>query len=579
MPNVVAILCAVPVLAMALAVAPAATAEPVPAAVQALETDAQALVRRARHPGLAVAVVDRGEVVWSGAFGQTGRGGGAMAVDTPMPLGELGELYLGALALRLAHRGELDLDRPLPVADLDPRGLDAGAPTLRQALSHHSGLRGLRLHGMYREPDVPDDGVDPLAELYLLDRPGLSQGRSPLAIELVARALESAAGASLPELIQREVAGPLGLAAPRVGGRFEATLHDRGRPEPTREAREAAALGMQASLSELAALVAALWPDRHPEWLPGSALQPLYVAQNHEARPDLRQRTALAYRLEFDTRPGVGAIARIDSTVPASHASVRLAVDHGVGVVAVANFGEANRALPEVLDEALDALLRERLPGLAARDPDAAVPLGIGLPEGVEPDSAADRYASFAGVIAVDGVDGTLDVRWLGWRFGGYPRGDGWYRPRLRVLRIPIGLGALERVALRPVRIQGERVLLVTGPSGRMFVLGRELPAHEVPEQALASLGRYRIQTVDALLERGRVREVELVHEDGLLRLQAGLRAGPLSARLDLPLVHERDGYFRVPGLGPGLGERVELLNGEGPPRIRFSGYEAVREP
>lgn len=546
--------------------------------LEELEREANAIVRRSRHVGFGIVLLVDDRVVWAGSWGEAERGGGAPFDNTrPLPIGELGELYLGGLALRLEQAGRLDLEAPLPREDLDDRGLGRSAPNIRQVLSHHSGVIGVQLNGMY--PEATDaDAETPRPALYLLDRPGVSASRSALAVEWVARHLENRQGMSIDELLEREVTAPLGLEPLQAAGEASGPLYSRGRAEPLRRARERTALGRAASLDQLSAYVASLMPGARPEWLSPEATERLYRAQNREARPDLGQRSALAFRLQEDARPGVGTVARLASTFPASHASVRVVPRHRVAVVAMANFGEAGGALEELLDDALDALLATRIPGLAERPSREELPPRLALPPGLEADVPAARYASFGGLVEVEDNDGVLDVRWLGWRFSGEPRGDGWFRPRLRLLRIPVGLQALDRIAIRPVRDGARRLLLVQGASGRSFIIGSALEDASSGRDAGRWAGTYLIEQDDALLKRGRVREVELIHDDDLLRLQFTARGGPIRASLDMPLVPEGAGYYRIPGLGPGLGDRMwfEERNGR-PPRLHFSGYTARR--
>lgn len=550
-----------------------------PELIADLEREAAAIARRSRHVGFGLALLVDGRVAWTGSWGEAERGGGApFDGSLVLPIGELGELYLAGLALRLEQAGTLDFEAPLPAGEIDDRGLGATAPNIRQVLSHHSGVVGVELGGMYADAAEADGTAMTPPALYLLDHPGVSASRSALAVELMARHIADQQGVPIDALLEREVTAPLGLEPVRTAGAATGPLHSRGRAEPARVARESSALGMATSLDQLAAYVASLMPDANPGWLPAASVERLYSAQNHEARPDLGQRSALAFRIEDDRRAGVGPVARLESTFPASHASVRVVPGQRVAVVALANFGEAGREIDDLLDDALDAVLATRIPGLAPRPPRAEMPAHLPLPPGLEPDAPAARYASFGGLVDVQENDGVLDVRWLGWRFSGEPRGDGWFRPRLRVLRIPLGLQALERIAIRPVRHEGRRLLLVRGAGGRSFVIGTALEDASSGRDAARWVGTYRIDQHDALLERGRLREVELVHSDDLLRLQFTARGGPIRAALDMPLVPESDGYYRIPGLGPGLGGRMllEQRNG-GPARLHFSGYSARR--
>jgi hypothetical protein len=99
----------------------------------ALERTIPKILRVSGVPGLAMAVVDRGRVVWTGAFGN---------VTDPQTIFEAASLskpVFAYLVLRLVDRGELDLDRPLAEMLEYPRA--AGDPryrriTGRMVLSH-----------------------------------------------------------------------------------------------------------------------------------------------------------------------------------------------------------------------------------------------------------------------------------------------------------------------------------------------------------------------------------------------------------------------------------------------------------
>ncbi len=156
------------------------------------------LLRVSGVPGLSIAVVHGGRVVWSGGFG-TVNDSARRPVDTAtvFEAASLSKPVFTYLVLRLADRGELDLDRPLfelleyPRLAHDPRYRKI---TARIVLSHATGL--------------PNWGGD---TLHLRFDPGTDYGYSGEGFVFLQKALERATGLPLDALAEREVFRPLGM--------------------------------------------------------------------------------------------------------------------------------------------------------------------------------------------------------------------------------------------------------------------------------------------------------------------------------------------------------------------------------
>jgi CubicO group peptidase (beta-lactamase class C family) len=148
-------------------------------------------------PGLSMAVVRAGRVVWAAAFG-TRDDSARTPVDTAtvFEAASLSKPVFAYLVLRLADRGELDLDRPLAEMIEYPRIQDERARriTARTVLSHGTGL--------------PNWGGE---RLTLLFDPGTAYGYSGEAFVYLQKALERTTGQSLEALARREVFEPLGM--------------------------------------------------------------------------------------------------------------------------------------------------------------------------------------------------------------------------------------------------------------------------------------------------------------------------------------------------------------------------------
>ncbi len=116
---------------------------------------ARADARDLHVPGISVAIMQRGEVVWAQGFGvRDVRSGEAVTTDTVFEACSMSKPVLALIAMQLVQEGRLDLDTPLVAYlghDYLPDQPDHRRITARMALAHRTGLaelaRGLRRDG------------------------------------------------------------------------------------------------------------------------------------------------------------------------------------------------------------------------------------------------------------------------------------------------------------------------------------------------------------------------------------------------------------------------------------------------
>lgn len=157
------------------------------------------LMESAGIPGMAMAVLDDGEIAWSKGFGVHGADDeDPVDEHTVFEAASLSKPVVAYVALKLVDAGLLDLDRPLvEYADIpelpDER---AGRITARMVLSHTTGLQNERI------------GEERLALAF---DPGKRFQYSGEGFLLLQRVLESIAGESLDSLSRRTVLDSLGM--------------------------------------------------------------------------------------------------------------------------------------------------------------------------------------------------------------------------------------------------------------------------------------------------------------------------------------------------------------------------------
>jgi CubicO group peptidase (beta-lactamase class C family) len=177
-------------------------------------------------PGLAIAVIDNGQVVLSKGFGVTRQSDGRAVTDeTRFEAASLSKPVTAYVALQLVDGGKLSLDAPLTryvkYADLpdDPRG---AAITARIVLSHRTGFANWRRR-------------DPLKIFFT---PGERFSYSGEGYVYLQRAIEAIMGETLDVTAKRLVFDPLGMTkssfAPQPAAPDLALPHsDIGTPLPS----------------------------------------------------------------------------------------------------------------------------------------------------------------------------------------------------------------------------------------------------------------------------------------------------------------------------------------------------------
>ena len=173
-------------------------------------------------PAVQIAVSERGQIIYSEAFGVTNKENATAATArSVLQIGSITKQFTAAAILRLAERGALTLDDRIEkfVPEFDPRGRTI---TVRQLLSHTSGLART-----WYPPNTPVNGTLPVTRQQtvkalnaqpFLSATGTQWSYSNAGYMLLGYAIESITGMSYADFIRTEMALPLGLLDTGVCG-------------------------------------------------------------------------------------------------------------------------------------------------------------------------------------------------------------------------------------------------------------------------------------------------------------------------------------------------------------------------
>ncbi len=240
--------------------------------------------RMAHHnvPGIAVAVIEDGAVIYAEGFGLQQRGGDTpVDGDTLFSVGSVSKVATAALALRLHEAGVLDIDAPVASqlsswAMPDQPEYDESEVTMRMILAHTAGFN---LHGFgdfQPGEDLPSvydtlNGASPARHdpLQLTFAPGSEYRYSGGGYTLAQLLIADVSGESFEDIARSALFEPLGMTRsdftnplPESRGNI-ARAHDRSGeaaalPRGYEAMPETAASGLWTSSSELGEMVAAL---------------------------------------------------------------------------------------------------------------------------------------------------------------------------------------------------------------------------------------------------------------------------------------------------------------------------------
>ena len=552
----------------------------------AAQKQLNALVTSKKYAGAGFALIDEGRVVLLSANGVRNKAlansGGPFGLDTPVPLGSVTRLFAVLAALQLSESGKLDLNKPvesyLPQVKFASQipAEQIQAISVLDLLLSSSGITRGSFKDLFVAPGTPPRDV--LAQpVWLSRRPGGFAEQSFLADALLGKVVEQASGMNFASLIQREITGPMQLAATSFSsGANIAAMHDEGKALPVRVAGMPAALGLHSSVRDLATLIAAL--DSDAGGISAATRALLMRSQNKGLRYDFSAAgSGQGYVFSFSesVRKEVGVVGYLESSLTGFDVSIRLFPQHRLAVVGLSNSSSEEDHFRELVKTVCDTALKEKA-NVPARTKQVlrAPPESLSLPTGFVATPVQSAYATPAGLIRTAIHGDSFDFNLGGFGLRANRRPDGWYRLRYRLLgMIPLNLGFIENVLIAPVSVSGaggEKHLMLFSAGSEVGLFGGAIALNSIEGDAgEAWLGDYEIANPDAMSNSAKVSDIEIGREKGVLLLRATFDRF-INVDFALPLSVSDAKFATLSGTGPGLGEPV-TRDAQG--TVNFSGY------
>jgi beta-lactamase class C len=250
---------------------------------QALDREFAAMMQRPEMAGLAVAIIEDGELRFVRTYGVADRSTGAkVTADTMFRWASVSKTATGALAAKLANDGALDLDAPI-VSWANTLRLPQQAEmrlTLAQLLSHQTGLPKNAYDEKLEEGQSAAALRGQLAKAPLRCQPASCHSYQNVAFDAATEILGEVGKQPFETAMSERFFRPLGMASATYGMAGLTEAKDWARPHKNAEVRRLkdnywrvpAAAGVNSNILDFAKWMQAMMGAR-PDILPAPALR------------------------------------------------------------------------------------------------------------------------------------------------------------------------------------------------------------------------------------------------------------------------------------------------------------------
>ena len=343
------------------------------AAVPVLEHFIEHEMADKQLPAISIAMVDDQKLVWTRGFGFADPERKVPVTDdTVYRVGSISKLFTDIALMQLVEQGKVDLDAPVTryLPDFHPRNPFAKPVTLRQLMTHRSGLVREPPVGNYFDPTEPSlaDTIASLNRTKLVYPPETHIKYSNAAVATVGYVVERMNGEPFAKSVKRTVLDPLGMrqssfeptadVKKNLAKAFMWTIDGRVFAAPTFSLGIDPAGALYTTVSDLGrfwSAVVAGGRGANGTILQSSALQQMLIPQYD--KPDAKRGFGLGFGLgEMDGRRTIGhggAIYGFATTLRGLPAEK-------LGVVVVTTKDSANAVTERIGEAALKAMLAVR---------------------------------------------------------------------------------------------------------------------------------------------------------------------------------------------------------------------------
>ncbi|MDQ1256088.1 MAG: hypothetical protein QG656_684 [Candidatus Hydrogenedentes bacterium] len=556
-----------------------------------------------------IAIVDGQEIAWVQGFGVENEISKKPADgETIYRAGSFTKPVTAAAVMKMDELGLVDIDQPFqqyaPDFSIRSRFPDAPPFTLRQMMSHHSGLPSNYLKGQFRTQAMTQaELIAGLKEESLNAPPGAVFAYSEVAMSLLGYAIEQVTGEDYGDYMAKAFFEPIGMKT----ASFNQTEAVRMRlPKAYREGiervqlptRDRSADGMYASVLDMAAFAKMIFAegkvDGKPFLSPESVAE-LLRPQNEDVAADHGYLVGMDWMRSAPDLEYMGQVAYHSTETLGFSGFIAMALDHKIAVIVLKNSpGDSARKMAKL---ALELAVEDKtgLPAPSKNAPVAAEPSIQAIaaeaaaqslkPKAEEPvltvapeylETLPGYYSSMMGFLKVmrngDGLQATAH----GFTGDLVPKSEeGRFGIRYK-------LGGLITIPLSFLEDYGATFYMAGGRQMIMFhqgpdvTIGARVEPTPIPQAWIDRMGYYKVTNNEGDYEY--VESVKIERDGDFLLFAVTITLfTEMAAQALLTPVSDTDAY--IAGLGTRQGDRVWAETVDGVEHIHYSGYDFTPAP
>ena len=527
--------------------------------------------------GLSVALVDDQELVWAEGFGYANKENGIKSTpETVYGVASVSKLFTATAIMQLAESGKLDIDQPLqtyiPEFSINSRFTGSDPITLRNLMTHHSGLPSDLLNGMAVLGDNEisltesafDEFVQQLETSYVATPPNTGFSYSNLGYGLLGHAVAQSAGRDFIKYMDDAILRPLGMTSssftitPEIE-QLRSKEYRNGEEVTHVWFRDLPAGGLSTNVKDLSRFMMMVFGDGEADGqriLKAETLAEMLRPQNTDVPLDLDTQWGLSWWLLPVSLEYAGNSAWHSGGQGMWNSILYTLPDHKLGVVVLGNSAEAAQTVDQIAAMVLEKALEVKT-GLEKTVVEA--PEVISVSPGTLLNYAG-RYATSMGRMDIRLDEEDLYADLFGQSFKLFPHSEGRFSVE--------GLDWSDaQLTIRTV--DGRTVLKLLGSAVGQGLSERVEPS-PVSEAWLSRLGAYQISNglpgfTDLLTC------VQLRYEDDFLLLDAKCAIECDQIVFTLGTLSDDEAVFL--GIGTRRGETVRIVKVDGNEFLSFGGY------
>ncbi|XOV77664.1 MAG: serine hydrolase domain-containing protein [Aestuariibacter sp.] len=536
--------------------------------------------------GMSIALVDDQEIVWSQGFGYADQKAQVKAKDTTIyRAGSIAKIVTAMAAMQLVEKGKLNLDTPiehyLPELKLNYPEQNSAPITIRNIMTHHSGLPSDHINGMWGDNSSSYKQLPELiANTALAHTPNSVHAYSNIGFTLLGLIIERVSGQKYADYVRQNLLLPMGMTSSDFGHVLSNAAesskgYSLGEEQQVPHIRDVPAGGLNANVLDLAKLAKLLFNDgilNGKQILNKDSLDAMLRYQDGNGLFDVNKSMGLAWFIDQGFGVEAGPLVRHGGATLLFNSELLALPKHKLAVVVMNNSASGANAAKEVARAALKLMLESKT-GISVPEVKLTIEEQDATPDDLQ--RIPGTWSSLFGPIKIYDDDNQLVIKADGQTLNMVRHSDGLYYLQYSVIGlIKVDLGRFGKLGFAYQNI-ADREFLIAHRKGMPVKIFAEKAIPNAFDESWASVvGSYKpINNTGDI----KVHEMELLIKDGFLIAELEYQQYPNEPDIHSFILSPLDSNKAVVhGIGRNTGDRLLFESKEGKRVINYAGFTLV---